>query len=142
MTPEEKLVELGITLPRVPASAGTYISARTAGKLVYLAGAGGWDEKGFITGKAGLDRCIEDGYAAARSCALIHLAQLRQHLGTLNKVQEIVSLTGFVNSDPSFTQTPAVMDGASDLFVKVFGPAGRHVRTSVGVASLPDKWSC
>jgi enamine deaminase RidA (YjgF/YER057c/UK114 family) len=138
MTPEEMLVELGITLPTVPTSAGAYISAKTAGKLVYLAGAVGWDEKGYITGKVGLDRSVEDGYAAAWSCALIHLAQLRQHLGTLDKVRNVVSLTGFVNSDPGFTQTPSVMNGASDLFVKVFGPAGQHVRTSVGVASLPD----
>jgi enamine deaminase RidA (YjgF/YER057c/UK114 family) len=135
---EEKVAALGLALPPVPTSSGKYIAAKTIGKTVYLAGAVGQDEQGKdVTGKIGEDRTIEDGYASARSCALIHLAQLRQHLGSLNSVSGIVSLTGFVSTVPGFADTPTIMNGASDLFVSVFGPAGQHVRTSVGVASLP-----
>ena len=90
-----------------------------------------------ITGTIGADRSVEEGYAAARACALTQLAVLRRHLGTLDAVKEIVSVNGYVNAVPGFADSPKVVNGASDLLVQVFGEAGRHVRAAIGVSSLP-----
>ncbi len=127
----------GMRLPEAPAAGGNYVSAKTVGGLVYLAGVISADEAGVITGTAGEDRSVEEAYAAARACALMQLAVLRRHLGTLDRVKEVVSVNGYVNAVPEFTQMPHAINGASDLLVEVFGEAGRHVRAAIGVSSLP-----
>jgi enamine deaminase RidA (YjgF/YER057c/UK114 family) len=138
MSAEYRLQELGIALPEPPAAGGNYISAKTVGGLVYLAGVISVDQDGtVIAGMAGADRGIDEAYAAARACALKHLTVLRRHLGSLDAVKEIVSLNGYVNSVPGFPDAPKAINGASDLLVEIFGDAGKHVRTSIGVGSLP-----
>jgi enamine deaminase RidA (YjgF/YER057c/UK114 family) len=86
---------------------------------------------------AGTDRTIEEGYAAARSCALTQLAVLKRELGSLDRIAEVISVNGYVNAAPGFADSPAVINGASDLLVAVFGEAGRHVRAAIGVSALP-----
>jgi len=80
---------------------------------------------------------VDEGYAAARACALTQLAVLMRHLGSLDKVKSIVTVNGYVNAIPGFTDSPKVINGASDLFVEIFGDAGRHVRAAIGVSALP-----
>jgi enamine deaminase RidA (YjgF/YER057c/UK114 family) len=137
LLPEQRLAEAGITLPDPPATGGNYIPAKTFGSLVYLSGVISLSPEGVITGTAGLDRTVEEGYAAARACALTQLAVLRRHLGTLNAIREIVSLNGYVNAAPGFPDPPKVVNGASDLLVEIFGDQGRHVRAAIGVSTLP-----
>ena len=90
-----------------------------------------------MTGTAGAGSTVEDGYAAARACALTQLAVLRRELGSLDQVAEVLTVNGYVNAAPGFGDSPAVINGASDLLVEVFGEAGRHVRAAVGVSALP-----
>ena len=134
---EARLKNLGISLPTLPAPGGNYLSARAIGPLVFLAGVISTDSAGVIAGTAGADRTVEEGYAAARACALTQLAVLRQHLGSLDAVSNIVSVNGYVNAIPGFPDSPKVINGASDLFVELFGEAGRHVRAAIGVSALP-----
>jgi len=135
--PESRIRELGIVLPAPPAPGGNYVPARTVGPLVYLAGAISSDASGVLAGIVGLDRTVEEGYTAARCCALTQLAVLRNHLGSLDPVKSIVAVNGYVNSVAGFADSPKVINGASDLFVEVFGDAGRHVRAAIGVSGLP-----
>ena len=135
--PESRIRELGIVLPATPAPGGNYVSAKTMGTLVYLAGVISTDASGVVAGTVDLDRTIEEGYAAARCCALTQLSVLRKHLGSLDSVKGIVAVTGYVNSVAGFADSPKVINGASDLFVEVFGEAGRHVRAAIGVSALP-----
>ena len=137
MSAEKRLQELGIVLPAGPAPGGNYVPAKIVGNLLYLSGTISRDEEGVIAGTAGTDRTIADGYAAARACALNHLAVLKQALGSLDKVQQIVSVNGYVNAIAGFPDSPAVINGASDLLVAVFGDAGHHVRAAIGVSALP-----
>jgi enamine deaminase RidA (YjgF/YER057c/UK114 family) len=137
LTPEQKLASLHLTLPQPPAAGGNYVSAKRLGQVVYLAGAISTGPDGVITGIAGAGNSIEDGYAAARACALTQLAVLRRELGSLDNVAEVVSVNGYVRATPDFGDSPAVINGASDLLVEVFGEAGRHVRAAVGVSALP-----
>jgi enamine deaminase RidA (YjgF/YER057c/UK114 family) len=134
---EARLQQLGIKLPTLPAPGGNYLSAKTVGSIVYLAGVISTDSTGVITGTVGIDRTVEDGYAAARACALTQLAVLQQHLGTLDAVKAIVTVNGYVNAIPGFQDSPKVINGASDLFVELFGDPGRHVRAALGVSALP-----
>jgi enamine deaminase RidA (YjgF/YER057c/UK114 family) len=136
MGAEKVMEETGVVLPQAPAAGGNYVSAKTVGSLVYLAGVISSDEGGVITGTVGAGRSLEEGYAAARACALTQLAALRRHLGSLDAVKEIVSVNGYVNAVPGFADSPKVVNGASDLLVQVFGEAGRHVRAAIGVSSL------
>jgi enamine deaminase RidA (YjgF/YER057c/UK114 family) len=136
-SPEENLAALGLSLPQLPAPGGNYVSSKQAGAIVYLAGAISTGPKGVITGTAGVDRSIEDGYSAARACALTQLAVLKRELGSLDSVAEVLTVNGYVNAAPGFADSPAVINGASDLLVRVFGEAGRHVRAAVGVSALP-----
>ena len=137
MTSEDQLVALGRTLPPAPAPGGKYLSAKRVGDMVYLAGVVSSDASGVITGTVGHDRSIPDGYNAARACALTQLAVLKRELGSLNAIAEIVSLNGYVNCVAGFDGPPAVINGASDLLVQLFGEPGKHVRASVGVNALP-----
>jgi enamine deaminase RidA (YjgF/YER057c/UK114 family) len=134
---EARLEELQIVLPALPSSAGNFLPAKTIGSMVYLSGVISTGPEGIIAGTVGADRSIQDGYAAARACALTHLAVLKQHLGSLNAICGVVSLNGYVNAVAGFGDTPAVINGASDLLVQIFGDAGRHVRAAIGVSALP-----
>ncbi len=133
MTREERLAELGLELPELPGPGGNYLSSKLVGNMVYLAGVVSIG----ITGTVGQDRSVADGYAAAKACALTQLAVLKRELGSLDAIEEIVSLNGYVNCVAGFDQSPAVINGASDLLVEVFGEAGKHVRAAVGVCGLP-----
>jgi enamine deaminase RidA (YjgF/YER057c/UK114 family) len=134
---EARLKKLGITLPALPQPGGNYLPARTVGRIVYLAGVISIHAGEVISGTAGAGRTIDEGYAAARACALIQLAVLKTQLGSLDKVKNIVTVNGYVNAVPGFPDSPKVINGASDLFVEIFGDAGRHVRAAIGVSALP-----
>jgi enamine deaminase RidA (YjgF/YER057c/UK114 family) len=137
MTREEQLTELGFSLPALPAPGGNYLSAKRVGSIVYLAGVISTNTAGVMTGTVGLDRTVADGYSAARACALTQLAVLKRELGSLDRIAEILSLNGYVNAVPGFEDSPAVINGASDLLVLLLGDAGKHVRAAVGVSALP-----
>jgi enamine deaminase RidA (YjgF/YER057c/UK114 family) len=134
-----ELTKLGIELPAVaaPKAGGNYIPAKTVGNLVFLSGVISQTADRIITGTVGADRTIEDGYAAARACAVSQLASLQAHLGSLDRVRSIVSLNGYVNAVDGFEDSPKVINGASDLLIAVFGDAGQHVRAAIGVNALP-----
>jgi enamine deaminase RidA (YjgF/YER057c/UK114 family) len=132
-----KLNEMGILLPELPQPGGNYLPARTVGSMVYLAGVISIHAGEVITGTVGAGRTIEDGYAAARACAILQLAVLSSHLGSLDAVKNIVTVNGYVNAVAGFPDSPKVINGASDLFVEIFGDAGRHVRAAIGVSALP-----
>lgn len=136
-SPEQRLLAAGILLPEPPQAGGNYLSAKTVGSLVFLAGVISADEHGIITGTVGADRTVQQGYDAARRCALTQMAVLRRHLGSLDVVQEVVSVNGYVNAMPAFAESPAVINGFSDAMLEIFGDAGRHVRAAVGVSALP-----
>ncbi|MFI7639120.1 RidA family protein [Nonomuraea sp. NPDC049400] len=138
MTPEQKIADLGLTLPEVPAPAGAYVPAMRTGNLVYTSGQVPFvDGKLQKTGKVGADLTTEEGAEQARICALNALAAVRAEVGDLQKVVRIVKVTVFVASDPAFTEQPKVGNGASELLAEVLGEPGRHARSAVGVASLP-----
>jgi len=137
LSPEENLAALGFSLPQLPAPGGNYLSAKRVGSIVYLAGVISTGAEGTIAGTAGLDRSVEAGYAAARACAFTQLAVLKRELGSLDRIAEVLTVNGYVNAAPGFADSPAVINGASDLLVQVFGEAGRHVRAAVGVSALP-----
>lgn len=134
---EEKLARAGLVLPQAPAPGGNYVSAKIVGNIIYLAGVVSATADGVITGTAGADRTIEQGYAAAQACALTQLAVLKRELGSLSRVEEILTVNGYVNAVSGFPDSPAIINGASDLLVSIFGDAGRHVRAAVGVSALP-----
>jgi len=135
---EARLTELGITLPLAPKPVATYIPAVRVGDLLFLSGTGPFKDGAIVyAGKLGKDLTVEQGYEAARLTLLNALAMVRQELGTLDRVTRIVRLTGHVASAEGFTQQPAVINGASDLLVQIFGEAGRHARLALGAAELP-----
>jgi enamine deaminase RidA (YjgF/YER057c/UK114 family) len=136
-SPEKNLAKLGLVLPNLPAAGGNYLAAKRVGAIVYLSGVISTGPEGVITGTAGLDRTASAGYTAARACALTQLAVLKRELGSLDQVAEVVSVTGYVKAAPGFAESPAIINGASDLLVEVFGEAGRHVRAAIGVSALP-----
>ena len=131
------LIDKGIVLPDAPPPAANYIPFVKIDKLVFISGQVSQNENGFIKGVLGKDLDVEQGYSAARQCGISLLAQLKNAVkGDLNKVTKVVKLGGFVNSALDFTDQPSVINGASDLFVELFGEKGRHARTAVG-ANLP-----
>jgi enamine deaminase RidA (YjgF/YER057c/UK114 family) len=137
VTPTERLAELGIALPSVATPAGAYIPARRSGSLVWTAGQVPFvDGKLPATGKVGAEVDADTAKDLARTCALNALAAVDALVG-LDAVTGVVKLVGFVASDPSFTGQPGVVNGASELLGEVFGEAGRHARSAVGVAVLP-----
>jgi enamine deaminase RidA (YjgF/YER057c/UK114 family) len=134
---DARLRELGLVLPALPTVGGNYLPAKTVGHIVYLAGAISTNAEGVITGTVGIDRTIEEGYAAARACALTQLAVLQRHVGSLDAVKSIISVNGYVNAVAGFQDSPKVVNGASDLIVELLGEAGHHVRAAIGVSALP-----
>lgn len=137
-TPAQRLAALGITLPVTPAPVANYVPAVRTGNLVFLAGAVARAPDGQpVTGKLGREISEAGGAALARQCAIQLLAALQAEVGDLAKVKRIVRVGGFVNGTDDFTGQSRVINGASDLLVAVFGDAGKHARTSVGVNALP-----
>ena len=137
VSPEKVLSDLGLVLPTAPSPGGNYVPAKRVGPILYLSGVISTGPDGIITGLAGADRTVEEGYAAARACALTQLAVIQRELGSLDRIAEVVSVNGYVNAVVGFGDSPAVINGASDLLVQVFGEAGRHVRAALGVSALP-----
>lgn len=137
-TPEERLEQLGVGLPSPAAPVAAYVPCVRAGDLVYVSGQVPLvDGTPSHLGHLGDDVSLEDGRAAARTCAVNVLAALKAELGELSRVRRVVKVTGFVACTPGFTDAPKVVNGASELFGEVFGDAGRHARAAVGVAALP-----
>ena len=136
-TVEAKLAALGITIPAASAPAANYVPFVITGNLLWISGQISMANGSFMTGKLSGEADIEGGRAAARQCAINLIAQIKAALGDLDRVKRVVKLVGFVNSAPDFTDQPKVVNGCSDLFVEVFGDAGRHARSAVGVAQLP-----
>jgi len=135
---EHKLTQLGIELPSPPQPVATYVPAVQAGDLLFLSGVVPFrDGKLVLAGKLGADLTVEQGYEAARIALLNALAIVRKELGTLDRVKKVVRMVGHVASADGFVQQPAVVNGASDLLVKIFDDAGRHARVAVGAAELP-----
>ena len=134
---ERRLQDLGIVLPGLPAPGGNFVPAKTVGSVVYLSGVISTNVEGVITGTVGLDRTVDQGYAAARACALTQLAVLKHHLGSLDAVKGVVGVNGYVNAVAGFRDSPKVINGASDLLMEVLGEAGRHVPAAIGVSALP-----
>ncbi|MBT97777.1 MAG: hypothetical protein CL902_04010 [Dehalococcoidia bacterium] len=135
---ESKLAELGYTLPPPPEPIGNYLSAARSGNVMWMSGVGSRKEDGSrISGKLGADLTVEQGYEAAQWCALNLLARMKVELGDLDRVTGILKVVGMVNSSPDFEEQARVVDGASDLFVELFGDAGRHSRSAPGMAVLP-----
>ncbi|MDC6484097.1 MAG: RidA family protein [Cytophagales bacterium] len=134
---DARLLELGITLNEPSKPVGNYVNSVRTGNLIYMAGLGPLGPNGYITGKLGQDLSIAEGYDAARYTAISQLTALKAEIGDLNKVKRIVKVFGMVNSTPTFTQQPAVINGFSDLMVAVFGDRGRHARAAVGMVALP-----
>lgn len=135
---EEKIEEMGIALPPVPAPVANYVNAVRSGNLVFMAGKGpSLPEGGYVTGKVGSDLTVEQGYEAARYAGMVQLAALQAEIGDLNKVKRIVKVTGMVNCTLDFANQPEVVNGFSDLMVEVFGERGKHARAAVGMGSLP-----
>ena len=138
MTIEQRLAELGIVLPHAAAPAANYVPTVLHGGLLHISGQIPFDTDGqLIRGRIGDTMTMKEGEAAARRCAVGMLAQMQSALGSLDKVARVVKLGVFVNSTADYTDHPKVANGASDLMVAVFGDAGRHARSAVGVAALP-----
>ncbi|RXR30259.1 RidA family protein [Sphingobium fluviale] len=138
---EDRLTHLGITLPPAPAPAANYVPAVRTGNLVVISGQVCFGADGMLAdrhkGKLGAGMSDEAGKEAARLCALNLIAQLKAVVGDLDTITRCVRLGGFINAAPDYTPLPAIMNGASDLMVEIFGEAGRHARSTVGVAVLP-----
>ena len=137
---EARLAELGIELPETPPPIANYVPGVRTGNLVYLSGLGPASRSDGTTpsGKVGSDLTTEEGYEAARLTGLNIISRMKDVVGDLDKVRQVVKLLGMVNCDPSFNQQPAVINGCSDLLVEVFGDKGRHARSAVGMAGLPN----
>jgi len=138
MSIDSRLAELGIVLPEAAAPVAAYVPAVEVGGLLHISGQISFAEDGsLIKGRLGDDLDVEAGAAAARRCGVMLLAQIRKALGSLDRVERIVKLGVFVNSTADFTDQPKVANGASELMQQVFGDAGKHARSAVGVAALP-----
>ncbi len=138
MNIDRRLAELGISLPAPRAPAFSYVPVAVQGGLAWVSGQLPWMPDGSLPrGKLGADASVEDGKRAARVCVLNGLSVLKESIGSLDRVERIVKVVGFVASAAGFVEQPAVVDGASTLFGEIFGEAGRHARSAVGVAELP-----
>ncbi|MDQ1508662.1 MAG: hypothetical protein QOG50_506 [Actinomycetota bacterium] len=137
MNVDARLAELGIVLPPAFPPVANYLSCSRSGDLLFVGGHGPTDGENMIVGKVGTDLTLEQGREAARMTALSMLATMQAELGSLDRVQQVIKVFGMVNVGGAFDQTPAVIDGCSDLPVEVFGDTGRHTRSAVGLAALP-----
>jgi len=137
MSIEAHLAELGIVLPQPAAPVAAYVPAVEAGGLLHISGQLPFVDGTLVTGRLGENVSLDDGYAAARACGLMILAQAKAALGSLDRVARVVKLGGFVNSAGTFTDQPKVVNGASELMAEVFGEDGKHARSAVGVPVLP-----
>ena len=133
----DRLVQLGIELPPVFPPAGNYLGCVVVGNMVHVGGHGPINGADIIRGKVGDDLSLEEAQHAARMTGLSILATLLAELGSLDRIERIIKVFGMVNVAPGFNQTPSVIDGCSDLLVEIFGDAGRHTRSAVGLAELP-----
>lgn len=139
-SPEERLSQLGLILPPTPEPVGTYVPFRLVGNFLYLSGQGPKRPDGtYRQGRLGKNVSIEDAYLEARLVGLQLLSVAKSALGDLARVQQIVKLLGMVNAEPDFGEHPKVINGCSDLFIEVFGEAGKHARSAIGVGSLPNQ---
>lgn len=134
---DHKLAELGLTLPAAAAPVAAYVPTVEVNGLLHISGQLPFKDGAVITGRLGEDVSLEDGAAAAQACALMLVAQVKAALGGLHRVERIVKLGVFVNSTTDFTDQPKVANGASNLMVELFGDAGKHARSAVGVSALP-----
>lgn len=135
---KSRLKAKDLTLPSAPAAVANYVPYCVVGDLLYISGQISKAADGsLIAGKLGADLTVEQGMEAAAACALNILAQTNAAVGDLNRIAQLVRITGYVNATPDFTDHPRVVNGASDLFVELLGDAGRHTRAAVGVSSLP-----
>lgn len=139
MNIESRLKELGLTLPEVSAPTNSYVSVKQTGSLLFVAGHGPKkDGKYPYLGKVGSEVTLEQAQESARLCIINCLASLQHYLGDLERVKGIVKVVGYVSSVPTFTDQPKVINAASDLLIEIFGEAGRHARSAVGMAVLPS----
>jgi len=135
---EERLKDIGITLPTPPKPAGSYIPVVVSGNTAYISGQIPMQDGKIVhTGKVPSEKTVEDAQQAARICAINILAQIKANLGSLDRISKIVRVSGFVNSTPEFTEHPKVINAASDLLFEIFGDKGKHTRIAIGVSSLP-----
>ena len=139
MTAEENIKKNNINLPKAPDPVGSYVATKVVGKLLYISGQISMSDKGeLIKGKLGKDLKTEDGYNAAKRCALSIVAQAKKACNDdLSKIKSCIKLTGFVNSTDDFIEQPKVINGASDMIVSIFGDIGMHTRAAVSTNSLP-----
>tara|TARA_B100000965_G_C19153151_1_gene566923 strand:- start:71 stop:532 length:462 start_codon:yes stop_codon:yes gene_type:complete len=136
---DQKIIELNINLPKAADPVGSYVASKISGKLLFVSGQISIDENGnLIKGKLGKDLDTDEGYKAARRCALSIVSQVKKACGNdLSKIKSCIKLTGFVNSVDDFIEQPKVINGASDLIVSIFGDNGMHTRAAVSTNSLP-----
>ena len=137
MTIETRLAELGLVLPQPAAPIAAYVPVVVAGGLAHVSGQLPFVAGELVKGRLGESVTIDEGHAAARACGLMILAQLKAAIGSLDRVAQVVKLGGFVNSTADFIDHPKVVNGASELMAEVFGDAGKHARSAVGVPALP-----
>jgi enamine deaminase RidA (YjgF/YER057c/UK114 family) len=137
MSIETKLADLGITLPTAAAPVAAYVPVVIAGGLAHVSGQLPFIDGALVKGRLGENVSTDEGYAAARACGLMLLAQLKAALGSLDRVERIVKLGAFINSTGDYTDQPKVANGASELMAEIFGEAGKHARSAVGVPVLP-----
>lgn len=136
-TIDAKLADLGLTLPAAAAPVAAYVPVVIAGGLAHVSGQLPFVDGKLVTGRLGEDVTLEQGTEAAKACGLMILAQLKAALGSLDRIERIVKLGAFINSTASFTDQPKIANGASELMAAVFGDAGKHARSAVGVPVLP-----
>ena len=137
---EKKLIELNITLPDTPKPIANYVPSKKSGNLIFLSGQGPRTPDGdFLSGKVGVDITVDEAYDAARMVGIQLLSALKSEITDLNNVKQIIKLLGMVNAIDSFKDHPNVINGCSDFLVEVFGEKGKHARSAVGVASLPNQ---
>jgi enamine deaminase RidA (YjgF/YER057c/UK114 family) len=134
---DDRLLALGIDLPKPMPPAGSYVPCVRSGGLLHVGGHGPVAGRNVVRGKVGRDLNLDEARGAARMTGLSILASVRQELGSLDGLRRLVKVFGMVNCAPGFNQTPAVIDGCSDLFIEIFGDAGQHTRSAVGLAELP-----
>ena len=140
MIVEQKLKDLGLTLPQPTKPGGNYVTAMKTGNLLFVSGHGTFnDGKAKTVGKLGRELTVEDGYYAAKSAALNCLATVQAAIGDLDNIKKFVKVVGFVNCTEEFREPHKVMNGCSDLLAALFGEAGKHARSAIGMQALPNQ---